>query len=137
MGQADREGGAEAKNGRWGKTEGKRERSLNSNQRSRDLRIERARVCAHVCSREPTSPPSFTLTDRAADQTALNKRKPFPSLLRSQRACVRAVEWLSVHTCVQQRIGAMEEEGDGGGGGVGTGGRRLTLSSVPALDGAH
>lgn len=60
VGQADREGGREEKNGRWRKTEGKRERSLNSNQRSRDLRIEcehtHACVCAHVCSceRKPT-----------------------------------------------------------------------------------
>lgn len=108
VGQADREGGREEKNGRWGKTEGKRERSLNSNQRSGDLRIEcehtRACVCVHTCARVSASPPSFTFTDGAADQTALNKRKPFPSLLRSQRTCARAVEWLSVHTCVQQRM---------------------------------
>lgn len=111
MGQADREGGREEKNGRWRKTEGKRKRSVNSNQHSRDLRIEcertHARVCVHTCARVSASPPSFTFTKGAADQTALNKRKPFPSLLRSQRTCVRAVEWLSVH--------AAEDRGDGGG----------------------
>lgn len=73
-------------------------------------------MCVRTCARVSASPPSFTFTEGAADQTALNIRKPFPSLLRSRRTCVRAVEWLSVHTCVQQRIGAMEKEGDGGEG---------------------
>lgn len=42
---------SEEKNGRWRRTEGKRERSVSSNQRSRALRIECecTRVCAHVC----------------------------------------------------------------------------------------
>lgn len=130
---------SEEKNGRWRKTEGKRERSVNSNQRSRALRIEcvvHESACAHVCA----SPPSLAVTVGAADQTTLNKRKPFPSLLRSQCgayvcACVRAVEWLRLHMCVQQRNGAREEEVGVGVGG--TGRRRLTLSSVPALDGAR
>ena len=42
---------SEDKNGRRRKTEGKRERSVNSNQRSRALRIECecTSVCVHAC----------------------------------------------------------------------------------------
>lgn len=107
-------------------------------------------VCARVRTRASgtsASPPSLTVASGATDQTTLNKRNPFPSLLRShvgrcERVC--ALEWLRVHMCVC----AAETWGKGGGGageglrggeveqGGGTGRRQLILSSVPALDGA-
>lgn len=68
-------------------------------------------MCARTCARVSASPPSFTFTDRAADQIALNQRKPFPSLLRSQRArvcaCGRVAE--------RPYVCAAEDRGDGGG----------------------
>lgn len=66
-------------------------------------------VCARARTRASgttASPPSITVASGAADQTTLNKRNPFPSLLRShvgrcERVC--ALEWLRVHMCVCSR----------------------------------
>lgn len=66
-------------------------------------------VCARARTRASgttASPPSLTVASGAADQTTLNKRNPFPSLLRShvgrcERVC--ALEWLRVHMCVCSR----------------------------------
>lgn len=66
-------------------------------------------VCARVRTRASgtsASPPSLTVASGATDQTTLNKRNPFPSLLRShvgrcERVC--ALEWLRVHMCVCSR----------------------------------
>lgn len=66
-------------------------------------------VCEERVSGTTASPPSLTVASGAADQTTLNKRNPFPSLLRSHVGrceSVCALKWLCVHMCVQQRNGS-------------------------------
>ena len=95
------------------------------------------------------SPPSLTVTAGAADQTTLNKRNPFPSLLRSHVGrCEREHVGVCPYVCAaeEREVGEGGKRGGGGDGkglrggeleqGGGTGRRRLILSSLPALDGA-
>lgn len=69
-------------------------------------------MCARVCA----SPPSLTVTAGAADLTTLNKRKPFPSLLRSQCvACVRTCVRACSRVAARPYVCAAEKRGNGGG----------------------
>lgn len=87
---------------------------------------DRTRVHARTCAFE-FKPTLVHVCHWSCRQTALHKRKPFPSLLRSQRgahmhacACSRAAERPYV-SCSREN-GARKEEGDGEAWGVGQAG---------------
>lgn len=67
-------------------------------------------MCVRTCARVSASPPSFTFTDGAADQTALNKGKAIPKPVK-EPACVRACG----RVAERPYVCAAEDRGDGGG----------------------